>query len=680
MGKKALAVCLVAFIIPLASAGNYNAEIEVGDGIIWFDCENSNVILTNSTGFEINNSSEIYENLEAGNYFLNISEIDNCQGIIPVTAELSNTRPPPGSAINAGFKMLDHEICNLNGTSSNCEGVDTSGNLVNDPADVFGINVTSGQILVTELIASSAAIEVKFHFQNNTSEELVQNSIELNRNSSINSEHDAIIPIENDGRIIITVTSPALDTVWGLNTKLYEKDELIILKNIDSISGIGKMNFKYILPTFESMLITNSVNDLMEAQNMKYRFVYSETYSSDWLNASIGDRINSITESEYIEFEWDCNCEWHASMSQHEHYDAGWGGDAPSLRPLSSTSNNSTYPLIPMDGSLHTGELTLEMNDYRDVLRVETTGWNESIHLVDVTVEGDIYDLQVTIWDIDQNTWQEIDSLTKTYSMNDIRATLEVGRGTHFIRIQHINGSDSISEEIQPVEWKIRVSTAVIDEGEEPWFPASEEVKSAANVFYWLMGALMIVPFIVFYLQVKNDRLFAEEFASKKNRLAWLSERLDKGEDIEADLSRALRTMSSLDWEDALQTWGTPELRHLTSGIDIALWKLDKRLSSDGEIPLMLGIMPSENEWSVAAVRLEAPEGKAWTITNVEPKLLFRNDEIFLDTISAGSRVFIKLNIKGEADSIDIHLSGMMLTKPIAAKPSKTMYLDSEEE
>ena len=83
MGKKALAVCLVAFIIPLASAGNYNAEIEVEDGIIWFDCENSNVILTNSTGFEINNSSEIYENLEAGNYFLNISEIDNCQGIIP---------------------------------------------------------------------------------------------------------------------------------------------------------------------------------------------------------------------------------------------------------------------------------------------------------------------------------------------------------------------------------------------------------------------------------------------------------------------------------------------------------------------------------------------------------------------------------------------------------------------
>ena len=55
-----------------------------------------------------------------------------------------------------------------------------------------------------------------------------------------------------------------------------------------------------------------------------------------------------------------------------------------------------------MDGSAKDGELTLHMEDYQDVLRVETTGWNESIHLVDVVVEGDVYDLQVSILNMDQ--------------------------------------------------------------------------------------------------------------------------------------------------------------------------------------------------------------------------------------------------------------------------------------
>ena len=64
-----------------------------------------------------------------------------------------------------------------------------------------------------------------------------------------------------------------------------------------------------------------------------------------------------------------------------------------------------------MDGVAIDGELTLHMDDYQDILRVETTGWNESIHLVDVIVEGDIYDLQVTIMNIDQETWDVLDQV-----------------------------------------------------------------------------------------------------------------------------------------------------------------------------------------------------------------------------------------------------------------------------
>ena len=109
------------------------------------------------------------------------------------------------------------------------------------------------------------------------------------------------------------------------------------------------------------------------------------------------------------------------------HFDADWNSDAPGFKPLSSTSDNSSYPLIPMDGSAKDGELTLHMEDYQDVLRVETTGWNESIHLVDVVVEGDVYDLQVSILNMDQETWDVLDEITATYSMDKIRVTLDVG-------------------------------------------------------------------------------------------------------------------------------------------------------------------------------------------------------------------------------------------------------------
>ena len=62
-----------------------------------------------------------------------------------------------------------------------------------------------------------------------------------------------------------------------------------------------------------------------------------------------------------------------------------------------------------MDGTPLDGELTLFMDDYQDVFRVETTGWNESVHLIDVIVEGDVYELQVLILNMDQDTWDVLD-------------------------------------------------------------------------------------------------------------------------------------------------------------------------------------------------------------------------------------------------------------------------------
>ena len=173
---------------------------------------------------------------------------------------------------------------------------------------------------------------------------------------------------------------------------------------------------------------------------------------------------------------------------------------------------------------------------------------------------------------------------------------------------------------------------------------------------------------------MKKEQRFAEEFSSRKNRLDWLRSKLDDGEYSSYDLSRALKAVSTLEWEEALEVWGKESIRHYTMGIDMAVWTLDKRLGEDGTWPLLIGLRPLDCEWSVAALRFEAPEGEAWSVSKTDPKMLTRDDEIFLDTINDNSRVFIRIDLQGNADALNINLSGMVDGEPMAAKPANTIY------
>ena len=204
----------------------------------------------------------------------------------------------------------------------------------------------------------------------------------------------------------------------------------------------------------------------------------------------------------------------------------------------------------------------------------------------------------------------------------------------------------------------------------------SESVKDAANVFYWLIGIVLILPFLLFYLYVQNEKTFAEEFASKKNRLAWLTSKLQQKNPSGNDLARALRAVSSLEWEKALEVWGEAQIRHFTTGIDIAIWSMDSKVNANQSWQLLIGVCAKECDWNVAALRFESPEGQAWNVKKVEPKLLTRGTEIFLDSISQNSRTFIQVELEGNGNSLDIHVSGMVGGEPMAAKPVRTMYRD----
>ena len=678
MGKPVWWIAGIILIMPLATAGDTFVQ-ETTEGQVWVNCEDSWSSVFDEQGSIIENDSDYQTQLSSGNHTFHFGDINSCQWVIPVNEELPNNRPAPSQE----FTSLNSTICSqMDLKNSNCQGILVSGDLTNDAADIFAIDVESNQIVSLSLLAASSAIDIDIHFQDNNSELKLEQEISLPLNTSVDGDYELIIPIIDDGRLIVSVSSPNPNTLWMLNTEIYQTAVVYQISELDYLMGIGNSTYFYTLGDDESLKVDSSQNQKNgEHVEIKYRYAFTESTFSEWNSATTGDRINAIDSIERIELHWDCDCRWSASLTKSTHFDASWGMDAPGFKPLSSSSDNSTYPLIEMDGHAEDGELTLHMGDYQDILRVETTGWNESVHLVDVVVEGDIYELQVSIWNMDQETWDIIDQKSATYSMDKIRVSLDVGLGTHFIHIQHLNGSDAIDENSESMEWRVRITTAVLDEGEEPWFPASDAVKDAADVFYWLIGFILILPFIIFYINVNKSKRFAEEFARKKNRLQWLSEKLDDGSYSPTDLTKALRSVSTLEWEEALEVWGEPEVRHYTTGIDLAVWTLDRRVADSSAWPILIGLRPQESEWSIAALKFEANEGNDWVVSKVEPKLLSRGNEIFLDTINSNSRLFIRVDLSGNASAVDIYLSGMINGAPVAAKPANTIYrnFDSEE-
>lgn len=641
-------------------------------GMAWYDCENSWASITDSQGNEIANDSDFSIFMEEGNHTLFVENVSRCQGIIPVTQDLPNLRPSPSDSFESINFVTDYEC------DTNCSRAIVTGDLVNDSADVFAISVTESDLLVLDSITASSALDVQIHFQNSSTEYELSESFSLDVNTSIGYDNDRFVNVGQNGRIIFKITSPSPDTIWMINLELHHTNEPVPINNLDDFRGIGTIPYSLNIEQYQSLQIIESRNTKNETDlNITYRYVYSDISASPYVELIPGDRIHGMDNIKHVELRWNCSCNLIARFNLQNHYDAEWGIDAPNLKPISASSDNSSVPLIATNGNAVDGELTIHMNDYRDILRVETYGWNDSIHRIEVIVEGDIYEMEVSIWEMDQNSWDIINQASSTYSMNEISVSLNVGRGTHFVVINQFNNSNFDSTEDGVINWKIRASTVVVEEGEEPWFPASEEVKDAAEIFYILMGLLLIAPFIIFYIAIRRERKFAVIFASKNNRLDWLKEKLDTGDFSQTELSRAIKAVASLEWEKSLEVWGVPDVRHYTEGIDFAMWSLDQRISEDGHWPVLIGIRPLNCEWSVAGLRFESPNGEAWTIVSVEPKLLYRNNEVFLDTIYNNSRFFLKVELSGDGESLDMHLSGIVDGQPMASKPPNTVYRKS---
>ena len=121
--------------------------------------------------------------------------------------------------------------------------------------------------------------------------------------------------------------------------------------------------------------------------------------------------------------------------------------------------------------------------------------------------------------------------------------------------------------------------------------------------------------------------------------------------------------------------WGEPVVRHLTEGIDLACWRLE---SSDDSVRLAVGISTGSDSWTLAALRFQAIEGAEWKVGTVVPEVIVEGDELFLGELSANSDRFLRVDLEGSAEGLDIHLSGLVAGNPIAAIPTRAVMIEEE--
>ena len=352
------------------------------------------------------------------------------------------------------------------------------------------------------------------------------------------------------------------------------------------------------------------------------------------------------------------------------------GTDAPSYLPASLEADNTSWPVANLSQATN-GQLTLAVHDTTDTYRLVVDGWEDSIHFVQFVVDGQIEGLELQLWDIDQTTSETLATDITRPVGDQLKIGLQVGRGTHYLQIRFQNASEATphlwGEDVASRTYMIQPSYSLIDEGDEPWFPPSDDAVYWGNVARWFMGILFLLPVLYLAIHVRRSKAYATSVAEKKQRLAWYSARLDSGESnvkqARTDMAKALHAVAQLEWQDGLEAWGPKRVEHRTEDVALAVWSVDERLANqEGAWPVVVGVHVINGTWDLAALRFDAPEGAAYEVVNVEPRFLFQGEEVFLDTMGPGHRTYLVVELSGAAAQVDLELNGRMDGNPTAAR------------
>ncbi len=612
--------------------------------------------------------------------------------------EFLNTRPGPTDITtfteiyeceqkDGCIDLDDENLATKINSSDLTENYYVTGINSNEDIDYFTILVEQGDIIELGIAHSSSDLSISMFYQNPDSEQnlgvITATDMMINWYEAPNTQ---FVNFENQGRVIVKVESQTINAQWALKIIRHQTidSEVIDLAVTNEIFGHGNRTIILDSSETQAALFLPTNNDI--------EYTYWSLVDSEWLftknGLMLGDeytRLYPLPTASAIKIKLNATS-YHSIISLESFGDLNSAYEAPSLPPILQTTNNSSWPLIDFEQTNNFAQFTNSIGDYSDVYRIEITAWEDSIHFIKFEIQGavELFEIELISKDIDD--WSDIESKTRTQTSGDLQVAMEVPRGTHFFRISLVNANsvNSWGEYTEPHNYQIITTYELVDEGEEPWFPPDENAKKWGSFARWFMGLVLLIPAAYLLLSYRGKQHLAKELHNKEQRLDWLKSQLDKGispRKNQKSLAKSLDIIAILDWDDACQTWGEPDLMYRTEGVAISVWKLDPRIvKNEGCVPILVGIYIIEGEWEIAALKLDSVEGNSWEIKSVTPRFLFARNELFLDTMNPGNKTFISVELKGESSAIAIELNGRLNGEPAASRVPKVLLINSEEE
>ena len=702
---------IIGFISQANEIHQVNTTVESGDWLsVTVNCGQCTAIISIAEQNISTTETAVIQALDSGIATLEISsvisEIITYTFTNAITENYPTIRPAPSESIpydvggicQSQFSCIEADRGHLAAISLGELDNDSfiSGILDNDKSEYIAIEIEQGDSLEVSLVHSSADLEISAFFQNSTAENAFQSTIATTIAFEPTLTPEPVYWVaEEDGRIILKVDSASQNTAWVVARTIHKAKDMVD-SECYSITYGACVTGHSITSTAIEWNETNELILVPQQNNVTIQLTQIVDGTMIVMDSVLieADRAKSIfayPNASAVLITIEAPVFW-LDMYLSDYSDFASGNEAPSLLPMNVDSDNSSYPTLPIDDLVHHAELTLSVHDISDVYKIEIDAWEDSLHLIQITAEGNVQNLQLQMWDIDQETWLTKDYIETNYSNGKLQTALQVGRGTHFVRVslidgeQYLNSQNSTWGQIDDsITYQLSTQYTLIDEGEQPWFPPSDKVVWYGGVMRWILGSLFLIPVLFLALDLRKKKKFATMLASKKERLTWFKQRLDDGtSDVKtsrSELVAALVAIATLDWETGLQTWGKPVAQHRTENIAIAAWIVDERLVKiKGSWPLIIGLHVLEGSWELAALRFDAPQGQPWEVVNVEPRFLYNGEEVFVDTINKGSRTFLAVELDGDSDCVDIELNGKMNNIPMAARIPTTIWRNAGQE
>ena len=341
------------------------------------------------------------------------------------------------------------------------------------------------------------------------------------------------------------------------------------------------------------------------------------------------------------------------------------GGDALCAHDCPNTVDETRFQseAVTIENERWTTDGNLSGQDTVDVYPIFIQGHSWEVHRLIATIDGDDSLVQIQSWDNSGEFLTPLDvadgsgtvglNMTPGYHLVKVsRSDSAIGANAYHLDLQTINVT---SEDAGP-------EGEIVDRWRE-FIP-----------FYIGIGLVMLAPMGYVLWSLRGTKLADEVQAHERGRLKRLRERLARlieSDGSEHEISSALEMLEAVQWKATVAEMGEATLTHHTDSVTLKAWRM-------GPGSLVVGIHVEQAPWNLAALRFEAAGGPSWQITKVSPNSLYDGDEIFLDTLEVGSTRFLRLQLEGSANGLDLHLSGLVEGKPLAAIPARALLMEDE--